>query len=282
MLPIITKSVADKIVRSQGESLVSLDLGLSFSKVAIKDGFAHIADQKVPLDELKRAREEFCYIIKDGHAEKLAFFSDETRLYYKLLPTRDWPTVALSSTPMHRHTRIGPKEDTMLKIRAVSPVKGRVLDTCCGLGYTAIMALKSSKDSVEIHTFERDNSMLLMASMNPYSQKLFSGMAEKKIILHEEDVCAGIKRFPNGYFDRIIHDPPTPKRSPELYFESFCSELHRVLKSGGLMYFYCPAPGKLRKTNGPEFSAKVLEKLRIVGFRKAEYDARSSGIRAVK
>src|SRR3989344_3799548 len=203
MQPIITKKEADRILKVEGETIVSLDLGISQSKIIIKDGFALIGENKIPIEDFKKAKEGCCYAVEDNQLKKIAFFSEETNFYYKLLPTKDWPTFTLSSTPMHRHANLSPKEDTMLKIKEISPVIGNVLDTCCGSGYTAITAAKNAE---HVFTFEKDSNVLFLAKFNPYSRELFSN---KKIDIFEEDIFEGIKKFKSCFFDRIVHDPPT-------------------------------------------------------------------------
>lgn len=292
-LLIITKNEAEKIlnlrescksgVPGAAEIKISLDLGLTLSSAYVKDDSVRIGVQEIPVSDFRNIKEDFCYVIEDNTLKKIAFFSGETNLYYKLLPTKDWPTVTMSSVPMHRHTGMSPKEDTFSKIKEIGPVKGNVLDTCCGLGYTAIMA---SKQAEEVHTFERDETMLHIAGLNPHSQGLFSGRKTgrtektgKKIIIHKEDVFSGITGFKDSYFDRIIHDPPTFKISPELYSAKFCGQLFRVLKKGGILYHYAPWPGK---TKGNEFYKKIMKNLVECGFKNIEYHAGSSGVRAVK
>ncbi len=272
-VPLITKKEAEKILQAKaGAAEVSLDLGMTKSKVEIKGDKVCIQSQTVPLDDFLRVKENFCYIVEDNTLKKAELFSNETRLYYKLLPTTDWPTFTLSSTPMHRHTHLSPKEDTMLKIKEISPVMGRVLDTCCGLGYTATMA---SKKAELVETFEKDKYTMVFVRINPYSQELFSS----RIRLHEEDVFTGIQAFHDAWFDRILHDPPTFKRAPELYTSEFYAQLFRVLKKGGILYHYTPMP---QKTHGRQFFTAVVARLKKAGFQKVEYHLRSSGIRAVK
>ncbi|HLC64609.1 MAG TPA: methyltransferase [Candidatus Nanoarchaeia archaeon] len=269
---ILTKEVADKIVSAKGRVNVSLDLGISQSEVVV-DKQALIDNQKIELSDLGKLKERTCYVLEDGALKRIAFFSNETNLYYKLLPTRDWPTITLSSTPMHRFTFVSPREDTEAKIREISPVQGRILDTCCGLGYTAIM---SAKDADEVHTFERDENVLRIGSYNPHSQELFSN---KKIHLHKEDINNAISKLKDSYFDRIIHDPPTFKYAPELYSSTFHRELFRILKKGGILYHYCPAP---QRTKGKTMYPGIIRRLKEAGFKGAEYHESSSGIRAVK
>ncbi len=273
MVAIITEQEARKILLSEGSINLSLDLGLSETEVIIKNNLAHIGKNKVPLQEFKKVKPEACYIIEDNEVKKLAFFSDKTNLYYKMIPTRDWPTFALSSTPMHQHHKLSPKQDTELKIEGISPIKGRVLDTCCGFGYTAILC---SREAEEVYTFERDKNVLRLAEFNPYSSELFSN---KKIKVKNEDISSSISKFKSEFFDRVIHDPPTVKLSPSMYSPRFHRALFRVMKKGGILYHYCPRPGKMK---GKEFHLKLISNLRRAGFSKIEYKEASSGVIVVK
>lgn len=271
---VITKSEAEKILMEKGsEILISLDLGISQLKVQVINGIADVMGQKIPLKEFESLKDNACYAVEDNKLKRVAFFSEETNLFYKLLPTKDWPTITLSSTPMHRFTFVSPKKDTGSKIKEINPIKGNVLDTCCGLGYTAIMA---SKDADEVLTFEKDSNMLRIAEYNPYSQQLFSS---KKIKIFQKNIFTEIKKFKSGFFSRIIHDPPTFKYSPELYSAEFHAELFRVLKKGGILYHYCPSP---QITKGRLLYPRITRQLKEAGFRSIEYHGGSSGIRAVK
>lgn len=270
---IITKKEAERIVRSKEKVLISLNLGISTTIAYIKEGFVLIKDQKIPIPDFKKVKDDTCYLIEDNSLKKVALFSDDTNFYYKLVPTADWPTITLSSTPMHRHTQISPKQDTISKINEIKPIKGKIIDTCCGLGYTAIMA---SKNAEEVYTFEKDKNVLQIARFNPFSEELFNS---KKIKIFEEDVCDGISKFRDGFFDRIIHDPPTFKYAPELYSKKFCLELFRVLKKQGIIYHYAPWP---HKTKSRVFYPKIIRNLRECGFRNVQYSQRSSGVRALK
>jgi predicted methyltransferase len=272
--PIITYREAEKILKAKEKEVeISLDLGLTLSKVQIEGNSVVIAGNRIQIDALKKVKDNVCHFIEENELKKTALYSDETQLYYALVPTKDWPTIKLSSTPMHRHISVSPKEDTISKIHEIEPVKGNVLDTCCGLGYTAIVAAKKAD---EVYTFERDKNILLVASYNPHSQQLFSN---KKIRIFEQDVFEGIEQFNDDFFDRIIHDPPTVTISPDLYSDEFYVQLFRVMKQPGILYHYSPNPGKLK---GREFYRTIIKKLSAAGFRKIEYSDKSSGVRAVK
>ena len=88
----------------------------------------------------------------------------------KLVPTPgnpvvygDWlnapgaPTILISGTPMHRIKGSNPHQDTLTKIRAITPLSGRVLDTATGLGYTACQA---SRLAGRVVTIELDPAVV--------------------------------------------------------------------------------------------------------------------------
>ena len=269
--PVITRTQAQQIVA--GQEKISLDLGITEEKITIKDAFVTLKKEKVELIKLKNLKEGLCYVIINNQVIPITSFSEQSNYYYKLLPTTDWPTITFSSTPMHRHTRMSPKQSAQQMVDEISPVQGTVLDTCCGLGYTAILAAKKAK---HIYTFEIDPTVQEIAQFNPYSEELYNN---NKITLTMEDVFEAITKFPNQHFDRILHDPPTFKYAENLYDQSFHKELYRVLKKGGILYHYCPNPKKLK---GTMFHPRIVRQLKRAGFTLAIYKPESSGIKAVK
>ncbi|MCX8158806.1 MAG: methyltransferase [Candidatus Pacearchaeota archaeon] len=202
--------------------------------------------------------------------EKIQFYSNKTKKFYQLYETKTIPTLKISGVPMHRFVKIDPLQDSLLKIGAAKPY-GIVLDCCCGLGYTAIFSAEI-KDVEKVYSFEKDENVLKIAKLNKASEKLFNN---PKIIIKEEDVTEGIKKFNDSFFDVIIHDPPTFKLAPGLYFEGFYAELRRVLKNGGRLWHYCPNPGKLKKLD-EKFKKTIERKLRKY-FKKVIYDSESQG-----
>lgn len=246
---------------------------MTIRDVEIKDGIVIIEGNQIPLKEFKDLKEQFCYYILNNDLHKVAMFSEESNFYYKLLPTGGWPTITLSSTPMHRYSKVSPKKHAGLMVKEISPVRGKVLDTCCGLGYTAII---SSKNAEEVHTFEIDPYVQEIAKFNPYSQEIF---ASKIINVHIGDINEEIIDIQDGYFDRVIHDPPTPQYAQELYSLEFHKQLFRVMKNGGILYHYVPQPGKQK---GNLLYPRIIRQLKEVGFKNVEYHESSSGIRTIK
>ncbi len=257
----ITKAILDKrdVVRT------SLDLGLTASivrldyenKLALFSG-----EERLTFDEVSKiaSSEQVCFVVEPGKiaATKIQLFSADTNRFYKLFPTRDAPTAEISGIRMHRVKERSPWEDTEDKITAAIP-SGKVLDTCCGLGYTAIQSA-ANKNVERVYTFERDKNMVLLADYNPWSQKLFSDI---KIKLAIDDVFAAIKYFDAGFFSAIIHDPPRMALSPELYSLEFYQQLFRVLKKGGRLYHYTGSPGEKRGIN---IVKGIIKRLKEAGF----------------
>ena len=150
----IARAILDKrdVVRA------SLDLGLTASIVRL-DYESRMAlfsaEEKLSFDEVSKiaSNEGVCFAAEAGKLEatKIQLFSTETNRFYKLFPTRGAPTAEISGIRMHRVKERSPWEDTEDKIAAASP-SGMVLDTCCGLGYTAI-ASASNKKVERVYTF---------------------------------------------------------------------------------------------------------------------------------
>lgn len=194
-------------------------------------------------------------------------FDINTRKFYKLVPTKTWPTIQISGIQMHRIKNCDPKKDTILKLKAIGKIYGRVLDTCCGLGYTSILAAKK-KGVREVYTFEKDNNVIELAKKNKFSKELFEN---SKIKLTLGDVFTEIKKFSNKFFNIIIHDPPTYSLASELYSRDFYNECFRVLNDNGKMFHYV---GDFKSNRIRRILKGVLKRLHEAGFykiRKVEY-----------
>ncbi len=177
--------------------------------------------------------------------------------YYKLkaLDQPKHPTLEIDGIHMHRISRVDPWKDTLSKIRPLKIRKGeKVLDTCMGLGYTAIAARRLEADVI---TVEKNEEVIELATWNPWS----SGLKDVKVIMG--DVSQVIKSFDDESFDKIIHDPPAFSIAGELYSYEFYLELYRVLKSGGRLFHYTGAPSKSRPF---DITRSVMKRLSEVGF----------------
>ncbi|RLG70081.1 MAG: SAM-dependent methyltransferase, partial [Candidatus Iainarchaeum archaeon] len=133
-------------------------------------------------------------------------FDKKTNLFYKLVACEnDWNALEISGIQMHSYKH-GIRK-TIRKMVSILKPKGVVLDCCCGLGYLAILTAKR-KSVVKVYSFEKDPNVIFLAKKNPFSKELFEN---KKIILKNEDVFEAIKKFKDGMFDCIFHDPPSIK-----------------------------------------------------------------------
>ncbi|WP_456365217.1 class I SAM-dependent methyltransferase [Thermococcus sp.] len=199
--------------------------------------------------------ESTLYFVRGGAVYKAAIAG---RHYYKLVPTVP-PTIEIDGIRMHRTKGTNPLRDARRKVEAVKPGEGEtVLDTCMGLGYTAIEA---SKRGAYVITVEKDLNVLELAKINPWSRELFTG---GKVQVVQGDVFEVVKKFREGSFDAVIHDPPRFSLAGELYSEEFYRELYRVLKPGGRLFHYVGNPGG--RYRGKDLQKGVMERLRKAGF----------------
>jgi len=264
---IITSYSAKDLLEAKKKDLeeaeISLDLNISKSKIKINnDSFIFPDNEKLDETQLKKPikDDKSCFLVKDNSLLKIQLFSDETNKFYKLVPTIDAPTIEISGIRMHVTKIMTPMEDTKRKIEAISPIKGIVLDTCMGLGYTAIAA---SRTADFVFTCEKDENVLEIAKLNPWSSELFNN---KKISILKTSILDEVNVFKSSMFDIVIHDPPTLSLATELYSLDFYKQLFRILKSDGRLYHYTGAPGsKNRRIN---LVGNVSKRLKAAGFKE--------------
>lgn len=244
------------------KAAMSLDLGLSQVEVALDDeGVLLPGGRRLAWPEIERIAgdENACFTVEDGRPEKVQFYSEEFGRAYSLMPTAGAPTMLISGVPMHRIKGIEPHEDTLRKMRAVVPVRGRVLDTATGLGYTAIEA---AKEADEVVTIELDPAALAVARLNPWSRALFDN---PKIRQLTGDAFELVQTFADGSFDCVIHDPPVVSLAGELYSGAFYAQLLRVLRPGGRLFHYVGDP---ESRSGAGTTRGVIRRLQEAGFRE--------------
>jgi len=194
---------------------------------------------------------------------KVKFYDEKTRKFYKLVQTSTWPTVKISGIFMHRVKDVDPKTDSFLKIKTLGDIEGIGLDTCTGLGYTSILSARETRVE-KVITIEKDENMIEIAKLNPYSTELFTNTKIEFII---DDVYEHIKKFPDEYFNFIIHDTPRISIAGELYSLEFYKQTFRVLKKGGKFFHYVGKPGIRQRKN---YSKGIIQRLRLAGFKKIE------------
>ena len=85
----------------------------------------------------------------------------------------------ISGLPMHRIKGTNPLAGHAGQDQSHCADHGRVLDTCTGLGYTAIEAAKTAEHVI---TIELDPTAQEMARCNPWSRSLFDNPKISQII----------------------------------------------------------------------------------------------------
>ena len=255
---------------------VSLDLNLTESEVTLQpdvvlfptgESLAWAGVEEISGNEIA------CYAVQDHAAKPIKGFSEFSGRVYGLMPTASAPTMLISGIPMHRIKDTNPHQDTLNKIKAIAPVKGDVLDTTTGLGYTAIEAAKTAR---HVLTIEIDPMAQEIARHNPWSQALFETPNLSQVI---GDAFDEIEKFEAEFFSVIIHDPPMFSLAGDLYSLTFYKQAFRVLKRNGRIFHYIGDPDS--KT-GARTTAGVLRRLQEAGFQRVVRAPRAFGVVAYK
>lgn len=255
----LTAREARRLLLAKGEVRLNLDLRKTNRSWPIKvdgDEFVFPDGTRVSREIIERIAGdgESVYFVRNG-VYKAAIAGEH---FYKLVPTIP-PTIEINGIRMHRTKEVNPLQDTRNKVNAVKPEEGEtVLDTCMGLGYTAIEA---SKRGAYVITVEKDKNVIELARINPWSRELFTG---GKVQVIQGDVFEVVRRFRDGSFDVVIHDPPRFSLAGQLYSGEFYRELYRVLRPGGRLFHYVGNPGK--KYRKKDLQRGVMERLREAGF----------------
>jgi uncharacterized protein len=273
------RALLDARAAGRAAAAVSLDLGLTTANVHI-----HTAGVQLPggslltwgeLEEIG-AHEAACFaVLADGAIERIGQFSEALQRHYSLFPTAGAPTLLIGGFSMHRIKGTDPMRDTLTKIRAAAPLRGRVLDTSTGLGYTAIEAAKVPGVE-EVVTIEIDPTTLAIARRNPWSRALFADPKIRQVVGDAYGVLPGL---PAESFTRIIHDPPIFSLAGELYSGAFYRELYRVLRRGGRLFHYI---GNLESKGGAGAARGVIRRLRESGFARVDRRPEAFGVVARK
>jgi hypothetical protein len=279
-MTILSHYQAEVLLTAHQEGLtgvaVSLDLNMGQAQVQLDTQGVRLPDGgRIDWEVLQEIHdaESSCFLIVNGVARAVQFFSEQTGRVYTLYPTMKAPTMLISGIPMHRIKDTDPHADTLEKIRAAKPVVGQVLDTATGLGYTAIQA---SRTAEHVTTIELDPAALQVCRCNPWSQELFDNPKITQRIGDSFDVVADL---PDSSYTRIIHDPPAFALAGDLYAADFYGELHRVLRNNGKLFHYIGDPDS---KSGRSVTAGVMLRLQRAGFRQVTRAPRAFGVVAVK
>jgi predicted methyltransferase len=264
--------------KTQGlkKTMASFDLGLSQREIMLEPSGIAIDGQPL-LDWLQvqviADSESKCFRVLDNGYEEICGYSKSTGRVFSLLPTMDAPALLISGFTMHRFKNISPRRAAQEMVDATAPIRGRVLDTATGLGYTAIAAAQKAAAVISI---ELDPGSLEMARSNPWSQELFN---HPGISLISGDSGLEIAKFADGYFDIIIHDPPSVSLAGDLYGEAFYRQAWRVLTAKGRLFHYLGDP---KSAMAGRVTKGVVRRLQSAGFRRIVPKPSAYGVLACK
>ena len=273
-----TAEMASKAISAirQGHSSVTLSCDLNLSEVALrirKNDLILDDDAAIPLKQLEQVRGMRTRIyVQDGDGLRpLEIRNDD---YSKLVPTQTAPYLESSGVKLHISKGICPFESAGRMADKVVKKGFLVLDTCSGLGYSALRSAKiGAKQTV---TVEISSNILLLRSENPWSLALYD---DASIVQQHKDIASFIHSFDADSFDAIIHDPPRFSLAGELYGDSFYRELKRVLKKRGVLFHYTGNPSTVR--HGNSFVSGVTKRLYEAGFRKVRREKELLGVTAL-
>ncbi len=252
----LTKEIVEKYL--DGERKLSLDLGKSVTEVTDEL-------KGVPLDEVKG---DFVYAWDGKELWKVAVFD---KGLYRLRMMRGKPILEIDGLRMHLVKDFKDVFDySKLVVRTLRLVQSDVvLDTCMGLGYTAIAA---SKKADRVVTVELSPAVIAMAKWNPWSKELFE---RKRIEIIGEKSCLDyIKGEDDGKFTKVIHDPPRFSKAGELYSRGLYRELRRICKKDALLFHYVGSMGKKKR----DIMGEVAKRLEECGWKVLKKNARLQGI----
>jgi predicted methyltransferase len=218
----------------------------------------------------------FVFAEKDGVVMRLDLFAGH---YYKLRPCNGAIILEIDGLRMQLvRDFASPLDYSKEVVKGLGiPQKGsfHVLDTCMGLGYTAIAA--AEKPSVEtVVTCEVSEAVITLAQWNPFSEPLFK---PGKIIIMKGSAMELAKGFESSMFSFVIHDPPRMSHAPELYSPEFYAEMFRICKKGAKIFHYV---GSVGKGKGRRIEKEVAARLAGAGFVRVRYSPRLQGIFAEK
>jgi len=252
----LTKELVEKY--QEGERDLSLDLGRNVTMVTNEL-------DEIPLEEVKG---DFVYAWDGKELWKVAVFENGL---YRLRMMRGKPILEIDGLRMHLVKDYKDIFDYSKLVVQKLKLKQSdvVLDTCMGLGYTAIAA---SKKADKVVTIELSPAVLAMAKWNPWSKELFE---LKRIEVVEEKSCFDyIKAAPDATFTKIIHDPPRFSKAGELYSREFYRELRRVSKPNALLFHYVGSLGKKKR----DIMNEVAGRLEESGWEVLKKDKKLQGI----
>lgn len=266
------------VARAQAASAcdVSLDLGLSQSKLELNDdGLMLPNGQTLSWATLGEVKEHtnVCFTVESGALLPIRGLSENSQRIFQLMPTDGAPAMLVAGFTMHRFRDVDPYEGAARMVRALSPLRGRLLDTATGLGYAA---LEASKFAREVVTIELDSMAQVMLRANPWSRPLLDKPNVSQLIGNSAELITSLA---NESFAAVLHDPPAVNLAGELYAEAFYAEVHRVLQPGGRFFHYIGDP---HSSSGARTTRGVIRRMQSAGFARVTPKADAFGVLAFK
>ncbi|MDD2655694.1 MAG: RsmD family RNA methyltransferase [Candidatus ainarchaeum sp.] len=226
----------------KGTSTISFDFGRTFRKASLSDL------EGIPLEGIKG---DFLYAWDGRELFKLAAFDEHL---YRLRMLAGKPILEIDGLRMHLVNEFKDVFDYSREVcRLLQIGKGdTVLDTCTGLGYTAIAASRLAK---RVTTIEKSRAALTLAEWNPWSMELFHS---NNITMIRGDSYEEVPRL-KGKFTKIIHDPPRFSRAGNLYSAEFYRRLASVSAEGALLFHYFGSLGMGRRGVSVEIRRRLAK-----------------------
>ncbi|WP_372016555.1 class I SAM-dependent methyltransferase [Pseudoxanthomonas sp. 10H] len=260
--PLLTRETADSLLaahaRGEPEWCGSLDLGRNGGRAALGVDGWQWGDARYPYPDRLKDRTVYWF---DG--DDWMPVSRYAGSLIKLVPT-EWgtPTFEIDGIKMLPTSKESPLDDARRKVALVEPRGKVVLDTCGGLGYFAACCLEAGV--ARIHSFEKNESVLWLRTLNPWSPDPEAPASGGRLQLAHADVTVAIATLADASVDAVLHDPPRFGIAGELYSLAFYTQLARVLRRGGRLFHYTGSPNRL--TSGRDVPREVAARLQKAGF----------------
>ena len=258
----LTPEIAAKVLlsmeRNEEAVEVSLDLNRNDIRLSLQGNYLILPTGKriaqLALDDIAKTKK--VYVYRQGELAPVEIMNHN---YYKLVPTAGAPTLEISGVQMHRTKDCEPFLDARQKVEEVVRKGDLVLDTCSGLGYTAIWSRRFG--ARQVISVEIDEKVRTIRQDNPWSSAAFDDPGIEPV---DDDVFSYINSAAESSFDSIVHDPPRFSLAGELYGREFYLQLQRIIKPGGRVFHYTGNPYSKGKKR--DFIGGVVRRLREAGF----------------
>ncbi len=251
--------ILEAMQKGKNKVLVSLDLNLTENLWPIeKDRL--IIDQALVIDrktlEAIASVKNKIFLFRDNALSPLEIRSNA---YYKLVYTQTAPILEIDGIKMHRSKEMAPLMDAEKKTRMVVSKGDTVLDTCGGLGYSALFAIKAG--AKKVMSTEKSSEVIRLRNLNPWLKKT----DENQLVFIHADITQYISGLENNFFNSVIHDPPRfTSQTGDLYGKKFYTELFRVMAPHSKLFHYTGSPKKIKA--GDRFIVNTIKRLETSGF----------------